>query len=475
MSDASFNEQLLTALFDGELQGAERERAEQLLSENSEYKQLFESWKLQSAGLRDLPRYRLNDRFATVVMQQIDSQPVLAPASGAMANWQTGFAAIATLAAMLLLTLFVFPNVTDLNPVASLTDIKSEADENSADRAGIESKDVTSIVSKSSEAVAAKSFEKTDELPDSTIMKKRMDDANEGIMSRGRNDYANEQAKQGARKSKMAEFTERSLSGAGLHAGPSSKSSPVGRGLGMVAGEMVANSNQSSTVEQILWIDMQHREQPMAEVKTVFAKNSIYLDKDQQQGRVFDNRSEAGMEALYVVATAEQMRQAIVELSDQANIAGFQVPQNQFQQGAPGKSSVSGSDSATNNISSTELDATRQQSDQQQNVQSNGSLVAQGQGAKGPVAMAQQLVPYKLADLQIATLNEGSRRAEEQGQELDKEIQEIDSWFRLPNRESDSELVQYLLLVRTAAEDSAIAPASESSDMEPSDEGSPDK
>ena len=40
MSDASLNEQLLTALFDGELSGEERELAERLLAENPRYAEL---------------------------------------------------------------------------------------------------------------------------------------------------------------------------------------------------------------------------------------------------------------------------------------------------------------------------------------------------------------------------------------------------------------------------------------------------
>jgi hypothetical protein len=274
---------------------------------------------------------------------------------------------------------------------------------------------------------------------------------------------------------------------------------------------MAAFKNQGSAVEQILLIDMQHREQPMAEVEMAFARNSIRLfdsqnaqlsinglgqqrianDKtappppgarirrDQGPGRMIDDRSEAGMEALYVVATAAQMRQAIVELSDQASVAGYQIPRNQIQQGFAGRGFGPGVDSVTASVSPTDLEESGQQADQRQSVQSigqaGGRLAAQTEGQGFPAASAQQLMPYQLGNPHIATLNENANRPAEQGQAIEKEIQEIDSWFRLPNRQSDAELVQYLLLVRTAPVDSAAAPVRESADMEPGDEGSADR
>ena len=152
-------------------------------------------------------------------------------------------------------------------------------------------------------------------------------------------------------------------------------------------------------------------------------------------------------------------------------------PRNQNQEEFAGRGFGQGTDSA----SRTDLEEFGQQTDQRQSAQSigqsGGRLAAQteGQGAGVPVASAQQLIPYQLGNPQIATLNENANRSAEQGEEIEKEIQEIDSWFRLPNRQSDTELVQYLLLVRTAPADSAAAPARESADMEPGDEGSADK
>ena len=128
MSESLHDEQLLTALFDGELQGDERARAEKLLADNLEYQQLFAQWKHAADQLRLLPQSRMDDGFVDRVLACItdstNEAPVESPVVSSLSNspWQLGFSAIATLAALLLLTLFVFPNI-DQSPTLAKRDL----------------------------------------------------------------------------------------------------------------------------------------------------------------------------------------------------------------------------------------------------------------------------------------------------------------------------------------------------------------
>lgn len=132
MSDSLNNEQLLTAYFDNELGPEERRQAELILAENPDQAQVLQQWRENGNALRELPRYSLGDGFAAGVLastedhsDQPNTETTLAKVDhDAGIEWQQttnsriGFAAIATLAAMLLLTLFVFPAMTDSNNVA---------------------------------------------------------------------------------------------------------------------------------------------------------------------------------------------------------------------------------------------------------------------------------------------------------------------------------------------------------------------
>ncbi len=539
MSDASFNEQLLTALFDGELQGAERERAEKLLAENSECQQMFQAWQTQAERIRTLPRYQLDDNFAQSVIQAIESQTV--PATGVLANWQTGFAAIVTLAAMLLLTLFVFPNIAGFQPVAGLApSLEAESLEISDHQAPADRFSLDSAVGETREKVAANAGLARDASP----IRKEIAVADGAIRSRGglglgdatESDVAEsdvaEKTELPASNSSLSEFVEResagiepaelasdtnamvpgiagrssrSLSGAAARAAPNPKSAAARAANRPAVGfgaktdstnDISAFADRGSSVEQILWIDMHHREKPLAEVETVFARNSIRLlnsalgepligesnqvKNAQTDGDFFSTRPGSGMEALYVVATASQMRQAIVELSDQASIAAYQVPRTQLQLGIGGIGSVeSAVDLAQGAPEQAKL--AREQHPSIEALETNRQSAA-------PLASAQQLLPYQLGNSPIAISSSGSQPPDNTlGQSVQmrsetlqpgganvEEIREIDRWFRLPNRDTEGELVQYLLFVRTSPVDSAVGSAAES-DRDEAGAGAADK
>ena len=109
-------ERLLTAYFDNELEPAERAEVEMMLSGNPDLRGLLDQWQKSGESLRQLPAYRLGADFSTVVQAKIDAITAVKqhgpPVS--VSGWDSqrvGFGGIVALAALLLLTLFVFPSL----------------------------------------------------------------------------------------------------------------------------------------------------------------------------------------------------------------------------------------------------------------------------------------------------------------------------------------------------------------------------
>ena len=130
------NELLLTAYLDGELDSQDRAEAEALLESSPQCRELVQQWRDNGRALQSLPKYKLNGDFAKRLMASSqfaeatkDSQSginaedrvsIAAPASNPkQENHFSGLMAIASLAALLMLTLFVFPNFVD-NSVAKV-------------------------------------------------------------------------------------------------------------------------------------------------------------------------------------------------------------------------------------------------------------------------------------------------------------------------------------------------------------------
>ncbi len=109
-------EQLLTAYFDNELDPAERADVETMLVENPNLRGLLDQWRESSDSFGRLPTYSLGAEFSAGVRSKIDAAAVAAQRSPAAAAsiWDSqriGMGGIAALAALLLLTLFVFPSL----------------------------------------------------------------------------------------------------------------------------------------------------------------------------------------------------------------------------------------------------------------------------------------------------------------------------------------------------------------------------
>jgi|GEM_PF-1877962 len=114
-------ERLLTAYFDNELEPAERVEVETMLAENPDLRGLLDQWQNSGDSLRRLPTYSLGAEFSAGVRSKIDATAVATAAvatqrspATAASIWDSqriGMGGIAALAALLLLTLFVFPSL----------------------------------------------------------------------------------------------------------------------------------------------------------------------------------------------------------------------------------------------------------------------------------------------------------------------------------------------------------------------------
>ena len=138
----SNHQQLIHDLIDGQLPDDQVQHVRQLMAADAELAALYQSIKDQQSALRSLPKFSLDDSFADQVVSAAQSQGLLngnsqtasKPTVVAHSNgWWTPVAVIATLAAMLLVTLFVIPNLNSESSVANLeladSKSKTESDE----------------------------------------------------------------------------------------------------------------------------------------------------------------------------------------------------------------------------------------------------------------------------------------------------------------------------------------------------------
>lgn len=113
------HEELLIAYLDGELGADERSQAESLMRENSRYAELVANWKSNQVQLRQLTTRKLDDQFANRVLAKIESDKLTAALPVATEPAMGSFIALASLAALLFLTVFVFPSFVDSEPVVA--------------------------------------------------------------------------------------------------------------------------------------------------------------------------------------------------------------------------------------------------------------------------------------------------------------------------------------------------------------------
>ncbi len=409
MSDVSQNEQLFSALVDGELKGEERARAEKLLAENPQSQSVIQQWRRQSAAIKSLPKFQLDPGFAARVMSAVSekSRASTGNLKSPLSQWRTGFAAIITLAAMLLLTLFVFPRAMEkIGPLASNVAVSPTAeprDRGVGDNSKSDSPAADVAVSPTAEpggldvADKFKSGSVPADLPESSAnllsnapqqlvaqesaepsMGSAGMQSKSGAMSRSAKDYSPEDP---SKKMATGQSSQRMAKApslpafSGVAAAPDSNArrtsdEPVveeptvdGPILADFPPPAPSGSTNQDAVNQVFFVDFRANARPLEAVSAVLAQNQIQVvqnaltenleltpatidgepdarkeNPETASGEAqsefatlnkWSNQSVLGLEAFYVVATRSQMRQAIQQLSNQAPVSGYQVPQQQ--------------------------------------------------------------------------------------------------------------------------------------------------
>ncbi|MGD9719977.1 MAG: anti-sigma factor [Pirellulales bacterium] len=105
-------EELLSAYLDNELSADERAQVEQWLSENAEYRQLYEELRALSHDLHSLPRHELADDLGPLVLRRTERAVLSEPRSGGASAPESGaseFGATASWARGRSKRLFIWP------------------------------------------------------------------------------------------------------------------------------------------------------------------------------------------------------------------------------------------------------------------------------------------------------------------------------------------------------------------------------
>ncbi len=401
MSDVSQNEQLLSALVDGELKGEDRARAEKLLAENPQSQSLVQQWRRQSMAIKSLPKCQLDTGFAARVMSVVSEKSRASDGNlkGPLSQWRTGFAAIITLAAMILLTLFVFPRAMGkFGPLASNVAVSPavesrdngvrdnfKSDSPTAPVAGLPTAEPSGLVVEGEFQSGSEPADMPE--PSAAVLSNAPQQlvahesaeppsgsdgrqSKNGAMSRSAKDYSPEdpsgKLETGQAPPQMAKALPSSAF-SGVAAAPGGSSAQRTNAEPVVDNPVLADfppqapsgSSNQDAVNQVFFVDFRANARPLETVSEVLAQNQIQVIQDAEKLELtpatgndesgarkeqpeavsgetqsefatlnsLTKQSVLGLEAFYVVATRSQMRQAIQQLSNQAPVSGYQVPQ----------------------------------------------------------------------------------------------------------------------------------------------------
>lgn len=273
MSDSLNNdqrEQLLTAYFDNELGPVERSQTESMLAEDSDLTRLLQQWQGHRDAIRELPRYSLDEGFSGRVLAVLDDSPASADghcqSDSALVElpsnpWRSGLSTIAVLAAMLLMTLFVFPQFNQ--PEVAVLPLEPAG----------------------SDLIPAEDNGDSDSRPasiDSSVRQPVINSRNRSLVD-------------------------------GSHTGR-----PVD--------PIVVSGFEGPRVEQVLWVE----NKSLAELETVLARHSIKVvnpEESSQDPIHLVPMTQARVEAVYVISSAERMKRAILEMtSPTCSVSSFPLP-----------------------------------------------------------------------------------------------------------------------------------------------------
>ncbi len=167
-------QQLIYDWIDGQLSAEQVQRAQRLIADDHELAELHESLRAQQTALKQLPTYKLDANFADRVLQAAQAKGLLEDNSHSSTvklslptnnrKWFAPIAAITSLAAMLLITLFVIPRLSQPSHAShdpatkdSIADDSSkQSNDESSDNETEEESDTPKLAMKS--AKSAESF-----------------------------------------------------------------------------------------------------------------------------------------------------------------------------------------------------------------------------------------------------------------------------------------------------------------------------
>lgn len=360
MSNSNRNEALISAYLDGELKPEERLQAEKILAEDPRLRRRLENWKEQRDAIRLMSKFELKrdlseQVLATIQQQQqartehlsADNEKAELPKSNA--NWHLVVVAVAALAGIVLIAVLL------RSPDSSRREMAQN------DKLVAESGDINSAEAKSEELVSVaesglaspqirprdENFDRPDSVADSALAFEAgvSPGASEELMSLETRiaDPSSRRVQEKVEGDVLSPSdvprVESSLASRSDFQPPSEKEREETESTQMVADRetgVPSPPSQPVAVPQIYVIDFRTGDQPLARVSEVFSRNEIEIFTDETSHNLpapstpgdaptFKQRSTLGLEAIYVMASRDQLDRAIDELSQWANVTGFEV------------------------------------------------------------------------------------------------------------------------------------------------------
>ena len=369
----SNHQQLIHDLIDGQLPEDQAQHVRQLMADDAELAALFQSLKDQQLALRSLPTFTLDESFADQVVSAAQSQGLLSEknsppkiaVTSVSGGWWTPVAVIGTLAAMLLVTLFVIPNL-DLDPSIASTeraDFNSSAESESNETAEEElsEDDRPDNIAESANRgagnkLAGRKLEKSSD-PQANPMDKAgalMDDSKSFSdapkIQQLQNNLAEADAEKVEPQKNALESNPRQAFGGGVAKGSDEdQQAPSNRARSMMKKESPGNIVQramkakpeamlsptgelaAQTGPQVMVFNITQEENNIRRINQMLTENGIGVElpatQEEQQKRLASNEKKQFIDprtyAYHVRATPEQMQKAVLALNQQSDIVAI--------------------------------------------------------------------------------------------------------------------------------------------------------
>ncbi len=496
MSEASFSEQLISAYVDGQLTGDELAQAEKLITENPHLAELAEQWRAQGQQISELPRFQLDAGFAERVLaaakenraananaKQANTIPSSPKTLPSIPGGRSAFVSIVALAAMLLLTLFVFPKFF-VNNNAGVAQVGQENAENvdkvdnNENRAKDAQADSDQNISNevASDEVSNKPDNGGASLPPQANADSKQAasaDANQPTNAITSND------------NNVAPQIAQSQSGGGQQRRMAPESNDVNPASPIEMKFLEGGKN----VDQFILVELEEGES-LQQFEEVLVKNRIQFAKSGgKSANLLKSKMASDIEMLHVYSSPSQMVGAINELSQNnlAKIQGYRIPSRSDYMVA-------------SNSGAAEMSAMRQSSPPMKLSNDGGGrgqagadmvqadpMKKESQHISPPSGFGMKVQPSmrisrnanaaKNADLEKqkrvvetdSSMEEGSLQSGQDQVEGDKDLSRINEWFGLDRNlgQPTEKMQQYLLLIKVKSK--ASTESSGSSQPEKSD------